>query len=67
MNFEDFVDKSIQISLDLGAEYCDVRSESYSSKKAIIENGQTEQCDSIIDAGIGIKSLYLYFFFVGIV
>ncbi|KAF6244045.1 TldD/PmbA family protein [Nitrosopumilus sp. b1] len=57
MNFEDFVDKSIQISLDLGAEYCDVRSESYSSKKAIIENGQTEQCDSIIDAGIGIRVL----------
>ncbi|RDJ32681.1 MAG: TldD/PmbA family protein [Crenarchaeota archaeon] len=57
MNFEDFADKSIQISLDLGAEYCDVRSESYSSKKAVIENGQTEQCDSIIDTGIGIRIL----------
>ena len=57
MNFDDFADRSVQVSLDLGAGYCDVRSESYSSKKAIIENGQVEQCDSAIDAGIGIRIL----------
>ena len=39
-NLEDFAERSIKISQELGCQYCDVRSENRLSNGFVIENGE---------------------------
>ena len=54
---EDFAYKVIQIALDHGAQYCDVREESVCRNGFLIENGEIQHSISESDKGIGIRVL----------
>ena len=50
-------DKIIQIALEQGAQYCDVREESICRNGFLIENGEIQHSISESDKGIGIRVL----------
>ncbi len=57
MLLEDFTDKIIQIALDNGAQYCDVREELAYRNGFLIENGEIQHSISENDKGVGIRVL----------
>jgi len=54
---QDFADKAVQIALDNGARYCDVRAEVFATKGFLLENGEIEHFSSTADTGLGIRVL----------
>ena len=57
LRLQEFADKAILYSLELGAQYCDARAESHYQESALIENGETEHIRIKENKGIGIKLL----------
>ena len=57
MLLEDFADKMVQLALQNGIQYCDVRAETIKSDSFLLENGQIEHFSSKFDAGLGIRIL----------
>ena len=57
MTLEDFAEKAVQIALQNGSEYCDVRAESVHTNGLVIENGEVENFISSADSGLGIRVL----------
>ena len=57
MKLEDFAEKSVKISQELGCQYCDVRSENRLSNGFVIENGEVEHSSSKTELGLGIRVL----------
>ena len=56
-NLEDFAERSIKISQELGCQYCDVRSENRLSNGFVIENGEVEHSLAKTELGLGIRVL----------
>ena len=54
---EDFADKVVQLALNHGAQYCDVRAEVTTSNGFLLENGQIEHFSSKSENGLGIRIL----------
>ncbi len=57
MSLEDYAEKAVQIALENGSQYCDVRAESMSTKGFVIENGEVENFILLSDSGLGIRVL----------
>ena len=57
MVLEDYAEKAVQIALENGAGYCDVRAESVETTGFVIENGQVENYISSGDSGLGVRVL----------
>ncbi|HEX5457636.1 MAG TPA: DNA gyrase modulator, partial [Candidatus Nitrosotalea sp.] len=57
MSLEDYAEKALQIALDAGSQYCDVRAESTTTRGFVIENGEVENFVSSGDSGLGIRVL----------
>jgi TldD protein len=57
MSLEDYAEKAIQIALETGSQYCDVRAESVKTEGFVIENGEVENFISSSDSGLGIRVL----------
>ncbi len=57
MSLEDYAEKAIQVALDAGSQYCDVRAESVTTEGFVIENGEVENFVSSRDSGLGIRVL----------
>ncbi|MHB8546619.1 MAG: TldD/PmbA family protein [Nitrosotalea sp.] len=57
MSLEDYAEKAIQVALDAGSQYCDVRAESVTTEEFVIENGEVENFVSSRDSGLGIRVL----------
>jgi TldD protein len=53
----DFAEKVIQIALENGAQYCDVRSEVFETNGFLLENGEIEHFSSTTESGIGMRVL----------
>jgi len=56
-SLEDYAEKALQRSLDLGCQFCDVRAEQSTLQGFVIENNEMEFTTSKIDQGIGIRLL----------
>ncbi|HXX06164.1 MAG TPA: DNA gyrase modulator, partial [Candidatus Bathyarchaeia archaeon] len=54
---QESADKAVQIALENGAQYCDVRAEVFSTKGFLLENGEIEHFSSVMDSGLGIRVL----------
>ena len=54
---EDYAEKAVQIALENGSEYCDVRAESVKTTGFVIENGEVENYVSSGDSGLGVRVL----------
>ncbi|MDE1866997.1 MAG: TldD/PmbA family protein, partial [Thaumarchaeota archaeon] len=54
---QDFADKAVQIALQNGVKYCDVRAEIVKSNGFLLENGQIEHFSSKFENGLGIRVL----------
>ena len=54
---EDFADKAVQLALQNGIQYCDVRAETIESNGFLLEDGQIEHFSSKFEAGLGIRIL----------
>ena len=57
MVLEDYAEKAVQIALENGSEYCDVRAESVKTTGFVIENGEIENFTSSGDSGLGVRVL----------
>ena len=57
MSLEDYAEKAVQIALQNGSQYCDVRAESVRTTGFVIENGEVENFISSGDSGLGIRVL----------
>lgn len=57
MYLEDYADKAIEIALQNGSQYCDVRAETSEHKGFLLENGEIEHFISASDTGLGIRVL----------
>jgi len=57
MTLEDYAEKAVQIALQCGSQYCDVRAESVQTTGLVIENGEVENFLSSSDSGLGIRVL----------
>ena len=57
MLLEDYAEKAVQIALQNGSQYCDVRAESIRTTGLIIENGEVENFVSSSDSGLGVRVL----------
>ena len=57
MSLEDYSEKAVQIALENGSQYCDVRMESSSTTGFVIENGEVENFISSSDSGLGVRVL----------
>ncbi|MGI0102873.1 MAG: TldD/PmbA family protein [Nitrosotalea sp.] len=57
MLLEDFADKAVQLALENGTQYCDVRAETIKSNGFLLENGQIEHFSSKSENGLGIRIL----------
>lgn len=57
MELEDFAEKSTQLAIESGAQYCDVRAERIESEGFLLENGEIEHFTSSKDSGLGIRVL----------
>ncbi|MDE1770399.1 MAG: TldD/PmbA family protein [Thaumarchaeota archaeon] len=57
MSLEDYAEKAVQIALENGSQYCDVRAESVKTSGFVIENGEVENFVSSGDSGLGIRVL----------
>jgi TldD protein len=57
MVLEDYAEKAVEIALQNGSQYCDVRAESVWSTGLVIENGAIENFISSNDSGLGIRIL----------
>lgn len=57
MMLEDYAEKAVQIALQYGSQYCDVRAESVQTTGLVIENGEVENFLSSSDSGLGIRVL----------
>ena len=57
MYLEDYADKAIEIALQNGSQYCDVRAETIERKGFLLENGEIEHFASANDSGLGIRVL----------
>ena len=55
MNLEDFAEKAIKMSQEMGCSYCDVRAEDATTDGLSIENGNIEYSNIQHDSGIGIR------------
>ena len=55
---EDFAERAVKYSQELGCEYCDVRSENLVSDRLVIENGEVEHSSAKIETGLGIRILF---------
>lgn len=57
MELEDFAEKSLQLAMGCGAQYCDVRAETMTSNGFLLENGEIEYFTTSQDSGLGIRVL----------
>ena len=57
MTLEDYAEKAVQIALQYGSQYCDVRAESVQTTGLVIENGAVENFLASSDSGLGIRIL----------
>ena len=57
MYLEDYADKAIEIALQNGSQYCDVRAETIERKGFLLDNGEIEHFASANDSGLGIRVL----------
>jgi len=53
----ELADKAVQLALENGARYCDVRAEAFTTNGFLLENGEIEHFSSIVDSGMGIRVL----------
>jgi TldD protein len=52
---QDFADKAVSYSRELGVQYCDARAEQQERKSVLLENNDTEYVRTNEDRGIGIR------------
>ena len=57
MTLEDYAEKAVQVALQYGSQYCDVRVESVQTTGLVVENGEVENFISSNDSGLGIRVL----------
>ena len=57
MSIQDYAEKAVQIALQHGSQYCDVRAESVQTTGIVVENGEIENFLSSSDSGLGIRVL----------
>ncbi|HJU13620.1 MAG TPA: TldD/PmbA family protein [Candidatus Nitrosotalea sp.] len=53
----DFAEKAVQFALENGAQYCDARAESITTRGFLLENGQVEHYLDRSETGLGIRIL----------
>jgi TldD protein len=54
---EDYAEKAVQVALENGSQYCDVRAETQRTIGLVIENGEIENFITSSDSGLGIRVL----------
>ena len=57
LELEDLAEKSTQLAMEFGAQYCDTRAETVESNGFLLENGEIEHFITSRDSGLGIRVL----------